>query len=100
VVVYNGLSWKRDDVAVISAPREGLKITAVRDARNNAAVKFDIDSDGRAVFVAREIPAFGYAVYEITTASGRVGTTLVSVPGTSAVAMNSARRKHQKHPRS
>ncbi len=87
-LVYNGLSWKRDDVAIIPAPRSGLKITAVRDTRNNAAVKFDIDSEGRAVFIASGIPAFGYAVYEIKTASGKAETTLVSVPGTSAVAKN------------
>lgn len=87
-LVYNGLSWKRDDVAVIPAPRSGLKITAVRDARNNSAVKFDIDSDGRAVFIARDVPSFGYAVYEITTASGKAATTLVPASGTSAVAKN------------
>lgn len=87
-VVYNGLSWKRNDVVVLPMPGEGLNIIAVRDLRNNTAVNFDIDTEGRAVFVAADIPAFGYAAYAITTASGRAVSTLVSIPGSSAAAKN------------
>jgi Glycosyl hydrolases family 38 N-terminal domain len=89
-VVYNGLSWKRNDVAVIQPPAEGLKIIAVRDLRTNSAVDFDIDGDGRAFFVAADVPAFGYVAFAITTASGTAVSTLFSTAGTSAAAKNFA----------
>ena len=87
-VVYNGLSWKRSDVVVVPAPKDGLKIIAIRDMRNNSNIKFDIDADGRGVFVARDIPALGYSTFEITTASGKAASTLVASPGTTAAAKN------------
>jgi hypothetical protein len=87
-IIYNGLSWKRTDVATLPAPKDGLKITAIRDVRSNSVVKFDVDAEGEAIFVARDIPAFGYATFEITTASGKAATTLVPSPGMTAAAKN------------
>ncbi len=84
-VVYNGLSWTRSDVVVIAPPKDGLKITAIRDVKNNSVVKFDIGADGKALFVAKNIPAFGYSTYEITTTVGKFESTLVAAPATSAV---------------
>ena len=42
----------------------------------NRDLKFDIDENGNAVFVADNVPAFGYKTYEITTAAGRAASTL------------------------
>ena len=87
-VVYNGLSWTRSDVVVIAPPKDGLKIKGIRDVKNNSVVKFDIGADGKALFVARDIPAFGYSTYEITSIVGKFESTLVAAPGTSAVSKN------------
>ena len=76
VVVYNGLSFTRDDSVVLSPPSENLHIEKVRDLSANRDLKFDIDEDGNAVFVAVGVPAFGYKTYEITTAAGRAASTL------------------------
>ena len=81
VTVYNGLSWSRNDVVKLAAPGEGQKITAIRDLANKAEVKFDTDENGKAVFVAKNIPAFGYSTYEVTTASGKFVSSMISTPG-------------------
>jgi hypothetical protein len=70
-LVYNGLSWERNDVVRLSAPRENLKITEIRDLTNNQKVAFDIDEQGQVLFIAADVPSFGYKVYEITTEAGR-----------------------------
>lgn len=79
VIIYNGLSWERDDVVSLPAPSEGEKIVSIRDAsRRN--VPFDIDETGNAVFVAKRVPSMGYATYEITAARGEMLSTLRSGP--------------------
>jgi hypothetical protein len=84
LVVYNGLSWNRSDVVRLKPPSEGTRITAIRNAVNGAAVAFDVDDDGNAVFVARDVPSMGYVSYEVTTAEGRPVGTLRQAPGISA----------------
>jgi hypothetical protein len=80
LLVYNGLSWARSDVVKVRAPQEGLKIVAVRDAATNKALGFDIDDEGNAVFVARDVPSFGYETFTVTTAPGKAASTLKEVP--------------------
>ncbi len=81
VVVYNGLSWTRSDIVRLAPPSEDVKITAIRDLTKKAVVKFDIDDEGNAVFVARDVPAFGYSTFEVTTAAGEPASTLASSAG-------------------
>lgn len=76
IIVYNGLSWERNDVVKINSPRENLKISEIRDLTNNQKITFDIDEQGQALFVANGIPSFGYKIYEITTEAGRNVSTL------------------------
>lgn len=83
VMIYNGLSWNRTDVVRLSPPEEGTRIAAIRNAAG-APVAFDVDEQGNAVFVAKNVPSIGYAAYEVSTASGRAVSTLKSVLGTSA----------------
>ena len=85
VIVYNGLSWPRSDVVKLAPPGEGSKIVAVRDAAKGMAVKFDVDENGRAVFVARDVPSMGYATYVVTTAPEKAITTLTAVDANTAV---------------
>ena len=84
IVVFNGLSFTRSDVVKIAPPAEGRRISAIRDASTGAVVPFDIDGDGQARFVAKDVPSMGYKSYEITTATGNSATTLKAAPGTSA----------------
>lgn len=75
-VVYNGLSWERNDVVKINAPRENLRIKEIKDLTNNQKITFDIDEQGQALFVAQNVPAHGYKTFEITTEAGRNLSTL------------------------
>ncbi|MGI8810928.1 MAG: glycosyl hydrolase-related protein [Pyrinomonadaceae bacterium] len=83
LVVYNGLSWRRSDVVRVAAPEANEKITAIRDA-TGSPVNFDIDGEGNAVFIATNIPSFGYSSFEVTTAAGKASTTLVPTNSMSA----------------
>jgi len=75
-IVYNGLSWTRNDVVKLQSPQENLKISEIKDLTNNQKIQFDIDDQGQALFVANQIPSFGYKIYEITTEAGRNVSTL------------------------
>ncbi|PYS98505.1 MAG: hypothetical protein DMF63_15870 [Acidobacteria bacterium] len=80
VLIYNGVSWQRTDVVKISAPASDRKIVAVRDAAG-VNVPFDVDESGDAIFVAKNIPAMGYATYDVTTAAGKGANTLQTMFG-------------------
>jgi len=75
-IVYNGLSWERNDVVRLNAPRENLKITEIKDLTNNQKIIFDIDEQGQVIFIASNVPSLGYKIYEITTEAGRNLSTL------------------------
>ena len=83
LVVYNGSSWQRSDVVRTAAVDGKLRITAIRDA-SGKPVRFDIDESGNAIFVAKDIPSFGYSTYEVTTVPGVAGSTLIKANGTTA----------------
>jgi hypothetical protein len=70
VMIYNGLAWKRDGVVSLAPPSENTRILWIRDAAG-VSVPFDIDSSGAAVFVAKNIPAMGYATYEVHAIAGK-----------------------------
>ena len=76
VIVYNGLSWARNDLVKMHSPLVNLKITEIRDLTSNQKITFDIDEQEQVLFVANQIPAFGYKIYEITTEAGRQISTL------------------------
>ncbi len=84
MVVYNGVSWTRSDIVSVQAPAGGKKITSIRDASNNTNVIFDIDDDGNALFVAKDVPSMGYKTFEVTAVPGTSVGTLRSVPGANA----------------
>ena len=84
MVVYNGLSWMRSDVVTVKPPADGKKVTAIRDIASNANVTFDVDDDGNAIFVAKDVPSMGYKTYDVTTAAGKAVSTLKPVPGMTA----------------
>lgn len=85
LMVYNGLSWNRSDVVRIAPPSDGHRIASIREMTSGTVVPFDVDETGNAVFVAKEIPAFGYSTYEVATAVGKSTTTLKTVGGNKAV---------------
>ncbi len=87
VVVYNGLSWNRTDIVRLASPTSDTKIVDVKNAATGQSVAFDTDTDGRVVFIANDIPAFGYSSFEITTAPGKPVTSVTETPA--AVAANS-----------
>ncbi|HTK37592.1 MAG TPA: hypothetical protein VL325_03790, partial [Pyrinomonadaceae bacterium] len=90
VVVYNGLSWTRNGVLTLASPVSttcgsgwlnaamcDIHIAQIRDVSDNSPVGFDIDENGNAIFVAKNIQAFGYKTYEVTTAPGKAVSTLI-----------------------
>lgn len=82
VVVFNDLSWIRSDVVRIAPPHANSRVVAVRD-HAGVNVPFDVDANGDAIFVATNIPSFGYSSFEVTTAAGKPATTLRPAVGTS-----------------
>ena len=90
-MVYNGLSWDRDDVVSLPAPKDNVRITGIRNLATNQTVPFDIDEDGKAVFVAQAIPAFGYKTFEVVTANGKAVSTLRTLPKANEAANGSFR---------
>lgn len=84
VVVYNGLSWRRSDIVRLQPPSEGTKITAIRKAATGLPVVFDIDDDGNAVFVAKDVPSMGYSTYEVSSAAGKPISSLRPTLGMTA----------------
>ena len=79
LLVYNALSWQRDDLVVVAPPAAGLKIVAIKKSGNKETVAFDVDELGRAVFVARDVPSIGYSMFEIETTKGEMVSTLRDV---------------------
>ena len=75
-IVYNGLSWERSDVAQIKPPQENTRIVEIKDLAANRKIKFDVNENGGAVFVANDVPSMGYKTYEITTEKGNPVSTL------------------------
>ncbi|MEK7724603.1 MAG: glycosyl hydrolase-related protein [Acidobacteriota bacterium] len=78
LMVYNGLSWNRNDLVKISSPKENVRVTAVKDLATNQKVDFDIDDQGQILFVAKDVPPMGYKSFEITTETGSNASTLKS----------------------
>lgn len=76
VIIYNGLSWNRSDVVKLNAPQENLRIAGIKDLTNSQKINFDIDENGKAIFVAQNVPSMGYKTYEITTETGGNISTL------------------------
>jgi glycosyl hydrolase family 38 len=85
LLVYNALSWQRDDLVVVPPPAAGLKIVSIRKSGNNEPLAFDVDEHGRAVFVARNVPSIGYSMFQVETIKGEMVSTLRDVPATSRV---------------
>ncbi|PWT90420.1 MAG: hypothetical protein C5B55_09760 [Blastocatellia bacterium] len=81
MVVYNGLSWQRNDVVEIQSPREDLRVASLTDNVSKQPVAFDIDEKGNVLFVAKGVPALGYKTFTVTTAPGKAETTLTTVSG-------------------
>jgi hypothetical protein len=82
-IIYNGLSWERDDVVRLPPPSDDTKIVSIRDS-SGRGVPFDIDENGNAVFVAKRVPSMGYASYEAATSRLKNATTLRHIEETKA----------------
>lgn len=85
LLVYNALSWQRDDLVIVPPPMTGLKIVAIRKSGNNQAIPFDVDELGRAVFMAQDVPSIGYSMFEIETTKGEMVSTLRDVSSSTRV---------------
>src|SRR6266404_1542904 len=80
LLVYNALSWQRDDLVTVAAPATGMKVVAIRRTGSHQLIPFDIDEQGRAVFVAHDLPSLGYAMFQLETTPGQMVSTLRDVP--------------------
>jgi hypothetical protein len=81
LLVYNGSSWTRTDIVRVSPPVSKSKIESIKELSTGSLVKFDVDTDGTAVFIARDVPSFGYLSFEVNSVTGKATSTLVSSPG-------------------
>ncbi|HOO55794.1 MAG TPA: glycoside hydrolase family 38 C-terminal domain-containing protein [bacterium] len=74
LVMYNPLSWKRD--GIVEAPIPGLTSSAAvigPDGKNIPCQIVENGNETNILFVARDVPAVGYAVYHIIPASENNG---------------------------
>jgi hypothetical protein len=83
-LVYNGNSWERTGVVKLAPPASQTTITGVRDLSTGQPIAFDIDADGKAVFVVNNVPSLGYKTFEIVTTPGKAVTTLRQTTGNTA----------------
>ncbi|MGI9035777.1 MAG: hypothetical protein ACR2GD_07030, partial [Pyrinomonadaceae bacterium] len=93
LLVYNGLSWTRSDVAKFNLPQKNLRVVKIRRASDNQEIKFDVDETGNIIFVAGDVQAFGYAMFDIETANGAAASTLREDKGKSEIANKNFRIK-------
>jgi alpha-mannosidase len=77
VVVFNTLGWARTDIAQVEVGSIGPNVHGFRLRDSSGAdvplqflstLRYDDGSlkDAKVAFIARDVPAFGYAVYQIT----------------------------------
>lgn len=76
VMIYNGLSWERNDLVKLKSPHKNTKITDIKDPQSNQKVKFDTDETGTVFFIAKNVPSFGYKTYQVTTENGASTSSL------------------------
>lgn len=69
VAVFNALGWPRSGIVRLPAPPEHVTITDVATGRTVPAQMVDGEAGRSLCFVARGVPAVGYRVYELRTAS-------------------------------
>ncbi|MFV0388081.1 MAG: glycosyl hydrolase-related protein [Pyrinomonadaceae bacterium] len=67
VVVYNGLSFSRNDVVHIKSPNKNLEIVSVKDAALDSEVPFEATKNGGALLIAKDVPSDGYRTYLVST---------------------------------
>lgn len=67
LIVFNSLSYERDDIAVFDVPEE-IKNPALIDENGKELVCQKIDG-GKAIFFAEAVPSQGYKTYAIAEAS-------------------------------
>ncbi len=73
VAVWNTLAWPRTDVVTLplaGTPLEGAAAVTVTDARTKQVIPAQVSADGKdAVFIAREVPGIGHAVFSVARAA-------------------------------
>lgn len=75
LMVFNTLSWKRDDLVEIQYPFDYSPEYDIVDAVTNEKVP-SFRKDHRQFFIAREVPSFGYKKYLLKSKSGTSMTTI------------------------
>jgi len=84
VVLFNGLSWERDGLVEIELDPDRTTASVYHEAGEEVPAQIVEDADGsrKAIFVARNVPAMGYAVYRIAGGSGKgIGRRPLSAEG-------------------
>jgi alpha-mannosidase len=69
VLVFNTLSWERTDIVKVDLPRaltEQKGKFRLIDRRTGLEVPFQLLEERTALFLARDIPSLGYAVYSVS----------------------------------
>ena len=64
IVVYNNLSWQRDDIVLLDRKEEFSSLFRIVD-NNDREIPYQLTYDGKVVFTARDIPAMGYRTYYV-----------------------------------
>jgi len=63
LVIYNPLSWQRDEMVFINPSEIPVKYFALYDCKTNKQIKIQRLRNGKIAFFAEEVPSLGYKTY-------------------------------------
>jgi alpha-mannosidase len=84
LIVFNPLSWPRTDVVRATLPQTLVEKKGqfrLTDGRTGADVAFQFVDDRTILFLARDVPSLGYAVYAISPGAGTAAAAEPMGPG-------------------
>jgi alpha-mannosidase len=87
LIVFNPLSWPRTDVVRATLPQALVEKKGkfrLTDRRTGGDAAFQLVDDRTILFLARDVPSLGYAVYEIAPAAGTAAAAAPAVPGSAS----------------
>lgn len=70
ILIYNTLGWQRTDVVELELPQDDRRVYSIFDAKGQEIPSQTISASryaNKILFLAKNIPAMGYAIYELRT---------------------------------
>ena len=66
LMIFNALSWQRSDPVITAIPSGATQPFTLKDAAG-AVILYQLTPDNKLVFIAQNVPSFGYATYYLVS---------------------------------